>query len=197
MPELCIDNAANTYGTLRFNSAGAVTIVENDGTNLAGASSALSLALNANGQVVDNPAATLAVTNLANITADGIFLNNPASTSIGSLTTNTSATNGTQVIFETDGINGLNLNAGTAGIGLISGGPLTDTDGDNDFTATGVALVAVGGIGTSVDRIGTTVFFLDVNNTGSGGIFITNVGRITCLISLGGPNSVGGNWWRR
>ena len=48
-----LDNAGNTYGTLRFNSTGAVVIVEADGTNLLMDSTAASLDLDSGGVISD------------------------------------------------------------------------------------------------------------------------------------------------
>jgi hypothetical protein len=178
-------------GTLTFNSAGAVVISEDSGTNLAGASTASSLDLDSAGQIVDEVGATTVITGLADLTGTSITLDNVAAHDFGSLTTNTvGGPNGPQLIRETNGIAGLDLNAGAGDIELESGGALTDTDGLNDFTATNLILnvTAGGGIGTGLNRIATTVSNLDVSNVGGGGIFITNTGALI-LTNLGGPNA--------
>ena len=58
---ITLNNASNTYGTLRFNSAGAVVIAENDGTNLSGTNTAASLDLDSAGAIADDSGATLVI----------------------------------------------------------------------------------------------------------------------------------------
>ena len=68
---ITLDNVgANVYGTLRFNSTGAVNIVENNATNLAGTNTANTLVLTSAGSISDNAGASLVVANAANL-ADG------------------------------------------------------------------------------------------------------------------------------
>ncbi|MFO0919305.1 MAG: hypothetical protein U0872_13465 [Planctomycetaceae bacterium] len=66
--------AANTYGSLTFNSAGAVTIVENDATQLTGLNTANSLSLTSTGAITDATGTSLKVTNSATLTGVGITL---------------------------------------------------------------------------------------------------------------------------
>ncbi|HUG70264.1 MAG TPA: CHRD domain-containing protein, partial [Pirellulaceae bacterium] len=124
-------------------------------------------------------------------TTDGSAIILDSGLDVGSLTTDSSAANGNQTIVETNGIAGLNLNAGTGNISLTSGGPLTDLDANNDFTATNLILTvtAGGGIGTAGNLIATTVMNLDVSNVGGGGIFITNAGTLTLTNLSGVPNA--------
>ena len=88
---ITLDNAAaHNFGTLTFNSGGAVVVSENSGTVLAGANTADSLVLNSAGAIDEGAAATLAVVNNATINAaSGVAFN--GSTAAGSLSVATAA----------------------------------------------------------------------------------------------------------
>ena len=174
------DSAGNTatFGGLEFIGTD-VTINEADATDLGGTSSADSLLLTSAGALTDS-GTSLIVTGLANLSATAITLDMPV-VDFGSLQTDTSGSNGAQSITETDGIDGLNLDAGTGNITLTSGGPLTDTDGVIDFTATDLILKGGGGVGTIANPLQTAVSRLDVANAVGGGISITNSGGLTLI----------------
>ncbi|MDA1017400.1 MAG: hypothetical protein O3A00_23455, partial [Planctomycetota bacterium] len=190
------DSAGNVaeFGSLTFTlPLGAVTISERGttpGTLLTGTSTAATLDLDSTGAITDNAGTTLTVTDLADIAGTSITLGDDLTDAIdfGSLTTDTSSGVGTQQITETNGIDGLSLDADSGNITLISGGPLTDADILNDVTAADFIVQAVGGIGVTGARIATTVARMDVRNLTGGAIFITNSGALQ-LIELGG-NSV-------
>ena len=125
---ITLDNAAaNNFGTLTFTSTGAVTIVENSGTNLLGASTADSLSLTANGIIQDDAGATLAVTNNATFIAgaNAITLNNAAANNFGTLTFTST---GAVTIVENSGTN--LLGASTAdSLSLTANGIIQDDAG--------------------------------------------------------------------
>ncbi|MHC4879004.1 MAG: beta strand repeat-containing protein, partial [Planctomycetota bacterium] len=174
------------FGTLTFTSTGAVDITEADDTDLSGTSAASSLVLDSAGAIADDGSADLTVTNNSDLTGTSITLDDTYD--FGSLTTDTTGTNGAQDITETDGIAGLDLDAGAGTISLVSGGALTDTDGTNDVTASDVILEGDGGVGAGANAIQTTISQLDVSNATGGGIFVTNTGGLT-LTDLGGTNT--------
>ena len=70
-------DATNTFGTLTFNSSGAVLVLESDNLKLAGDSTAASLILRSGGAVSEAPGASLTVTghvDLLDTTGAGITL---------------------------------------------------------------------------------------------------------------------------
>jgi autotransporter-associated beta strand protein len=77
-----------TFGSLTFTSAGAVSMAEDDVTNLSGTSTADSLVLSSTGGITNNAAASVTVTNNASLTAPGITLGSAGSDTInfGTLT---------------------------------------------------------------------------------------------------------------
>src|SRR5262249_30989151 len=143
------------------------------------------------GALTNEAGTSLTVTGLATLTATTITLGNNVGDAIdfAALTTNTSAVNGNQNITETNGIAGLNLSAGTGAITLITGGSLTDNDATDDFVAADLILQTAAGIGTAANPINTNVNRLDVNNTTSGGIFVSDTAGGLTLADLGGANS--------
>jgi len=117
------------------------------------------LTITSGGSISDESGARLTVSGNTILTAGSITLDSPADHDFANLTTDTtSGPNGDQFIRELNGVAGLNLNAGIGTIELESGGPLTDTDPANDFTARNLILsVTAGGeIGTQANWIRTT-----------------------------------------
>ena len=61
-----------------------------------------------------------------------------------------------------------------AGAGIVAGGNITDTDDDNNITGPEVYLQASTGIGTALDPIETAVTSIQLNNTTSGVVNVSN-----------------------
>lgn len=94
------------------------------------------------------------------------------------------------------GTTAVDLIQATGSVTLISTGSISDADAGAgaDILATGLRIVAEGGIGTTADPIETRVGTLNATNTTSGNIVIANiVGTPAALDITGISNSGGGN----
>ncbi|MCI0360847.1 MAG: right-handed parallel beta-helix repeat-containing protein, partial [Planctomycetaceae bacterium] len=134
------------------------------------------LSVTVGGAVTDSAGTSLQVVDNATFNAASITLGDNVGDAINfaSLTTNTSASGGAQSITETNGIAGLNLNAGVGDITLFTGGALTDADGAVDFVADDLFLQAASGI-----TVGTNVNNLSAAVTAAGAINITEANAVT------------------
>lgn len=117
---------------------------------------------NVSDSVTDITAATLSIT-AGSIGASG----NDLDTSVGSLTTDTSAANGDQFLNEASGLTDVNLNAGSGDITLIAGA-ITDSDAATDFAADALTVTATS-FGASGNNIDTSVNSLSVDTSASSG----------------------------
>jgi hypothetical protein len=115
-------------------------------------------------------------------------------TSVGTLSVDTSAGDGSQFIREVNGLTGLNLNADGGNVNLtLAGGSLLDTDGATDIDALNVSVGAIGAGGSigaaanpiEIDASGTTVTLDARTGTGSGvHVEVAQAGDITFTDSL-------------
>ena len=86
--------------------------------------------------------------------------------SVNELTLDTRSENGNQWIQESNGLQGLNCNAGLGNIQITSTGALTDSDMDIDFIGTYLDISISGGnLGTSQTSIHTQVASLDIDTS--------------------------------
>ena len=132
------------FGTLTFNSPGAVTIVEADATVLSGTSTASTLTLSATvGSITDDGTADLTVTGNANFdSVDDSAITLDDAYAFGSLTFD----GGAVTIAETDGTVLRDMNSATS-LDLDSGGTIADAvgamltvTGNADFAGTAIML---------------------------------------------------------
>ena len=72
-------NDTYAFGSLTFNSAGAVTIVEADATSVTGTNTAQSLVLTSGGALTNAASSSLTVTNNASLTGTSVHVANAAS----------------------------------------------------------------------------------------------------------------------
>src|SRR5690606_30049933 len=117
-------NDTYSFGSLTFNSTGAVTIAEANATQLSGSNTAGSLVLISTGAITDAAGITLSVTNNASFTADNagtaqaITLGNDDTINFGSLTFDgaavTIAEDSAMVLRGTSNASSLNLDAAGA-----------------------------------------------------------------------------------
>ncbi len=214
--------ATANFGSLTFNSAGAVNITEDSDTQIAGANTANSLVLTSAGAITDATGATVNVTTTSALAGTSISLTDNGADSFvaggnasftasggGAITIAAAGTaNFGTLTFSTTGPVNITEDSSTAlaatssggAITLNSAGAITDAENDaaNEITGTDLILTAVGGIGTSPNPIHIAVVNLDVSNTVGGGIFVTDTAGGLTLTNLGGPNAnavngVGGN----
>src|SRR6185503_8856893 len=145
-------DGTNNFGSLTFHG-GAVSIVEADTTQLAGASTASSLSLTSGGEITEGISGTLSVTGNASFSAGagGITLFNVANggNNFGSLTFNTT---GDVTISETSStvLSGSNT---AGGLTLSSGGSITDNPGTSIVVTGGASLNANGSINLADDAL--------------------------------------------
>ncbi|MCU0878232.1 MAG: Ig-like domain-containing protein, partial [Pirellulaceae bacterium] len=213
--------ATANFGSLTFNSAGAVNITEDSDTQIAGANTANSLVLTSAGAITDATGATVNVTTTAALSGTSISLtDNGGDSFVAGGNASFTASGGGAITIAAAGtanFGSLTFNGGTVSItedsatalaGISSGGAITlnsagaitdaENDAANEITGTDLILTAVGGIGTGANPIHIAVNNLDVSNTTSGGIFATDTAGGLTLTNLGGPNAnavngVGGN----
>ncbi len=157
-----------TAGTLNFNSAGAVSIQEDDATEICLANTAGSLDLDSAGAITDQAGATIAVTNLADFNGTSINLNNAASHAFGTLTFNSA---GNVTIIENDAMDIIGNNTAND-LALTSGGNMSD-GGAGTITVVGTTSLDAGGNDISLtsvtndfdsDNSGDTVSVSNANN---------------------------------
>ncbi|MEQ9461396.1 MAG: filamentous hemagglutinin N-terminal domain-containing protein [Phycisphaeraceae bacterium] len=160
------NNVLTTFGSLTFNSAGSVVVIETDDTNFAGANTADSLTVASLGAVADDGGSTLAVTNNATFSGTSITLDNAASHTFGGLTFNSG---GAVAIVENDATNITGSNTANS-LNLDSGGAITDASGVSitvtnlaDFADAGGAGITLGDNAGDTLSFGTTTF----NSTGA------------------------------
>jgi hypothetical protein len=95
---------------------------------------------------------------------------NPLQTTVNTLTTST--TNTDQFVTESNGLNAINLAAGTGDITLVlTAGAVTDTDAGVDATANVFTVTAPGGIGSLANPIATSVNSLIATTTNADQFF--------------------------
>lgn len=158
-----IGGAAETtnFGSLKFNSTGAVGIQEDSSTLLSGTSTGATLALSSAAGITNDASANLTVTNNANFAGTSITLGTTPGDSMnfGSLTFNTA---GAATVSEDSGMNIVGANqSGTT--------TLSSTSGISDAGATSVNTGALSVSGTSIDLGGGTfnASTLNFNSTGA------------------------------
>jgi hypothetical protein len=147
------------FGSLTFSSPGAVSIQEASATKLSGASNADSLTLIANGEIANEPLASLSVTKNANLKADIITLD--GINHFGSLTFNGAAV----TIKEADATQLFGANTATNSLSLTSGGDITEAAGAT-LAVTNNANFAAGSNAITLTNAGANSFG---NLTVSGG----------------------------
>jgi Ca2+-binding RTX toxin-like protein len=174
---------------------GSQFLVEADGLtefSLAAGTGSVTLSVAATGDLLSADAAVDIVAATASVTltagdfgdTDGAA-GNAIETTVGSLTVDSSAGNGDIFIRETDGLTGLNLNAGSGAVLLHSVlGSVADSDGAVDVVAAALGVTTpAGGFGASDNFIGTAVGNLEVNAAGV--VFASN----SVDLIIGGVNS--------
>src|SRR5207247_1281006 len=120
----------------------------------------------------------------------------PINTSVGSLSVNTSAGDGSQFITEANGLTALNLNAGAGNVNLtLTQGGVTDGDGSADITAVNATVLlsdtTAQDFGALGSPINTSVSGLSVNSSAGGGNqFITEANGLTALDLNAGAGNV-------
>ncbi len=178
------------FGSLTFNSSGAVTIQEDSSTQLSGASTGLSLALTSAGAITDVAGSSLTVTGAVGITAgtatsitldDTVFnvggnttftagngqeitANNAANIFTGTVIFASSGTLANVNVFDTTA---LNLQASltlTGSLTARSGAALTD---NGDLTVAGLATLGGGSISIGGGTKATNFGSLNINSTGA------------------------------
>jgi filamentous hemagglutinin family protein len=162
---ITLDNAgAHQFGSLTF-AGGAVTVVEANAMELAGASTATSLSLASGGAITDAAGATLTVTGNASLSGSSITLGDGAgdTTSFGSLTFNSAGA----VSISEDGDTVLAGTNTADSLALTSAGSITDAAGTS-LTVTNAVSLAGSSI-TLGDSAGDTTNFgsLTFNSTGA------------------------------
>src|SRR5262249_39095213 len=141
----------------------------------------------------------------------------PITTNVKTLVVDTSAGGGSQFITESNGLTGLQLNAGTGNVTLIvNDGSVTDSDNSVDIAANAASVtlkandpqhpqsfgVAGKSIGTSVNNLSvdTSASLGDqfiVESNGLTGLFlnanngVSTQGNITLLVTAGGVDDLG------
>ncbi len=172
---------AVNFGTLNFNSAGAVDISEDSATVLSGANTANSLSLTSSGGISDAPATTLAVVNGSSLVAGGaISLADNAADQfvVGGL----AAFQGTSITLAAAGV----VNLGQLNFVATGGVDITE---DSEMRLTGVnsaasaSLASAGAIG---DDPATSI-------TISGNLAMTAAGAVSLADNAGDVLDVGGN----
>jgi microcystin-dependent protein len=121
------------------------------------------------GSITDNTAAETANVTAGTVTANitggaGTFgvagAPGDINTDVTTLNVDTSgSSSGTQWIDEASGLTSLNLNAGTGDVALVAGGPVQDTDGDDDLTAAAATVtLSSGDFGAESATVSTLVW---------------------------------------
>ncbi|MEQ9454200.1 MAG: filamentous hemagglutinin N-terminal domain-containing protein [Phycisphaeraceae bacterium] len=194
------NNVLTTFGSLTFNSAGSVVVIETDDTNFAGANTADSLTVASLGAVADDGGSTLAVTNNATFSGTSITLDNAASHTFGGLTFNSG---GAVAIVENDATNITGSNTANS-LNLDSGGAITDASGVS-ITVTNLADFAdAGGAGITLgDNAGDTLSFGTTTFNSTGAVAIaqdndmtidgTNTALSADLVSDAGISNIAGS----
>jgi hypothetical protein len=168
------------FGSLTFNSPGAVVINEDCCTELTGTSTAGTLALATSGALTDTGGASVAVAGNASFTADSISLADSGGNvlSVGGLATFTAP--GGISVGAAGTVNFGSLNFNSAGAVSISEDSSTALTGDN--TAASLALNSSGAIteiGTSLDVTGNASFSGTSINLGNNVGDTVNFGSLT------------------
>src|SRR6266542_4293582 len=154
------------------------------------------------GTVADADGSTdLSAANATVLLSDGTAQNfgslaNPIHTSVGSLSVDTSAGDGSQFITEANGVTALNLNAGAGDVNLtLTLGGVADADASADITAVNATVLlsdlTAQNFGASGNPIHTKVNDLSVDTSAGGGIqFITEANGLTGLNLNAGAGDV-------
>jgi hypothetical protein len=166
------------FGSLTYNSGGAVNIAEDSATNITGANTANSLVLASTGALTNAANATVAVTNNANFTGTSIDLGNQSGDTMnfGSLTYNSGG-----AVNITEDSSTLISGTNTAGsLNLVSAAAITDAtnisvSGDAAFTGTSITLAD--NAGDQLNIGGNASFSGSPISVGSGGT--ANFGSVT------------------
>lgn len=157
--------------------SGSISIDEADGVALDTINNAnRTVTLTAGGAITDAGDANVDIvagTASVTITGAGDFGTslNSIETTVADLTTDTSTSGGSQFITETDGLTGININAGAGNVTLATGAAIADADAAIDLVANTANLTAVGGIG-SANAIQTNIVTLNSGNTSGGDVRI-------------------------
>ena len=155
---ITLDDAGHNFGSLTFNSAGAVTIAEEGAVNLVGASGAASLNLDSStSTITDNGTAVLTIVGLADFAGTVINVSDPGHT-FGTLTFNSA---GAVTITETDGMDLFGINS-AGSLGLTAGTTFTDATATSTTVTGSTTVNATGGISLGV---GAPVFTTGTNLT--------------------------------
>ncbi len=172
------DNAANNdaFGSLTFNSVGAVSISEDDAMDISGANTAASAILVAeSGSITDDAAADVNVTGNASFTANGaggaitIGDNAANNDAFGSVTFNSV---GAVNISEDDAMVLSGVSSGASSALVAESGTITD-DATADITVTGNASFTANGAGGSI-----TIGDVAANNDAFGSLTFNSVGAV-------------------
>jgi hypothetical protein len=141
-----------------------------------------------NGSISSTAGGTFGATSLSLTAYDGIgSLVQPMLVSTDSLTADTSGGNGSQVITETDGLTGLNLNAGTGLVVLsLTKGGISDPDTATDIKASVTSIVlndsTPQNVGAVTTPINTDVDQVTVDTSAGGGQqFVRETNGLTAL----------------
>ena len=171
--------ATTNFGSVTFNSAGAVSIQEDSATGLAGANTAGSLSLTSTGDITD-ASASLAITNNARFSGTNVTVGGAGiTTNLGSLTFNSAGT----VTIQEDSATGL-AGANTAGtLSLTSTGDITDAS--TSLAVTNNA--SFSGTNVTVGGAGITTNFGSVTFNSAGAVTIQE----DSATALAGVNTAG------
>ena len=162
------------------------------------------IVLSTGSSVTDADATTDVTANSITMTIAGTVGSalNPIATDVTLLTVDTSVSNGTQWLAETDNLTGLNLDAGTGHVVLSAGGTVTDGDAAADIRSTNANIVINGAFGASDHSINTAVDSLSVDTTAADGSqWIIESDSLTALALAAGTGDItlnaGGGHLRR
>ncbi len=175
--------------TLTFNATGSVTISESSDMDIVGVNTADSADLDSTGAISDDATASIVVTDLADLNGTDITIGDTGTDNFMAGSLRFTAT-GTANITENDGTAFEATSSAPTGI-ITSAGAMSDFEGDgaDEISATDLTLTAVDGVGVTGARIHVAVTNLDVSNSTTGAIFVTDTAGGLILTDLGGPNA--------
>ena len=185
--------AVSTTASLNVDSAGGVNF-----TGITTVGTTLDVDTNANGGtgglIQDTGAGRLAVSTSTTLDSGNfaITLNNVLGDLGSSITTDSTSA---VYMLDANGLTSVDIDAGPANVTLKSGGAITDGDGSVDFVANQLLVEGTGNVGTAGVPLHTNVAVLDVYNSASGGIYITDTAGGLNLSNIAGgisANAVGG-----
>lgn len=176
--------ATTTFGTVTFNSAGAVSIQVDGNTELNGVNTADSLSLSSTGTITDS-STSLDVTNNAKFSGTAITVGGAATTNIGSLTFNSAG----DVSIQADSAMAV-TGANTANNVLLDvTGDITQPSGT--ITAQVMRLISTGSIGTNAQRIQADVKTVAASANGNIVITVNDTNNDGVNIGAGDANADG------